>query len=113
MVAKSRDRSLAVYPRAEFEQRARTAVEAAKTNPERRAELRVFAAGADEQHPDGQGRITLSSDLRRYAGLSKECVVIGAVDYLEIWDAQAWHDYQETHEENFSAAGDEALSDNN
>ena len=51
----SRDRSLAVYPRAEFEQRARTAVEAAKTNPERRAELRVFAAGADEQHPDGQG----------------------------------------------------------
>ena len=111
MVAKSRDRSLAVYPRAEFEQRARTAVEAAKTNPERRAELRVFAAGADEQHPDGQGRITLSSDLRRYAGLSKECVVIGAVDYLEIWDAQAWHDYQETHEENFSAASDEALSD--
>lgn len=112
MVAKSRDRSLAVYPRAEFEQRARTAVEAAKTNPERRAELRVFAAGADEQHPDGQGRITLSSDLRRYAGLSKECVVIGSVDYLEIWDAQAWHNYQETHEENFSAAGDEALSDN-
>lgn len=112
MVAKSRDRSLAVYPRAEFEQRARTAVEAAKTNPERRAELRVFAAGADEQHPDGQGRITLSADLRRYAGLSKECVVIGSVDYLEIWDAQAWHNYQETHEENFSAAGDEALSDN-
>ena len=66
----------------------------AKTNPERRAELRVFAAGADEQHPDAQGRITLSSDLRRYAGLSKECVVIGSVDYLEIWDAQAWHDYQ-------------------
>lgn len=113
MVAKQRDRSLAVYPRAEFEQRARTAVEAAKTNPERRAELRVLAAGADEQHPDGQGRITLSPDLRRYAGLSKECVVIGQVDYLEIWDAQAWHNYQETHEENFSAAGDEALSDNN
>jgi len=115
MVAKSRDRSLAVYPRAEFEQRARTAVEGAKANPtdpERRAELRVFAAGADEQHPDAQGRITLSSDHRRYAGLSKECVVIGSVDYLEIWDAQAWNDYQETHEENFSAAGDEALSDN-
>lgn len=113
MVAKSRDHSLAVYPRAEFEQRARTAVEAAKTNPERRAELRVFAAGADEQHPDGQGRITLSADLRRYAGLSKECVVIGNVDYLEIWDAQAWQNYQETHEPNFSAAGDEALSGNN
>jgi MraZ protein len=38
-------------------------------------------------------------------------VVIGAVDYLEIWDAQAWQNYQQTHEENFSAASDEALGD--
>jgi MraZ protein len=111
MVAKGRDHSLAVYPRAEFEQRARAAAEEARTNPERRAELRVLAAGADEQHPDAQGRITLSADHRRYAGLSKECVVIGSVDYLEIWDAQQWATYQETHEENFSAASDEALSD--
>jgi transcriptional regulator MraZ len=111
MVAKSQDHSLAVYPRAEFEERARRAVNDAKTNPDARAGLRVFAAGADEQHPDAQGRITLSADLRRYAGLSKDCVVIGAVDYLEIWDAAAWQEYQQTHEENFSAAGDEALGD--
>jgi MraZ protein len=38
-------------------------------------------------------------------------VVIGSVDYLEIWDAQAWQSYQQTHEENFSAATDEALHD--
>jgi len=113
MVTKATDHSLRVYPRAEFEQRAREHVEAAKVNPERRAALRVFAAGADEQHPDGQGRITLSADHRRYAALSKECVVIGSVDFLEIWDAQAWHNYQETHEEPYSTAGDEALSDNN
>lgn len=112
MVTKATDRSLRVYPRAAFEERAREYVDKAKVSSEGRAALRVFAAGADEQHPDAQGRITLLSDLRRYAGLSKECVVIGSVDYLEIWDAQAWHNYQETHEENFSAAGDEALSDN-
>ena len=112
MVAKSQDHSLAVYPRAEFEERARRTVDEAKTNPDARAGLRVFAAGADEQLPDAQGRITLSADHRRYADLSKECVVIGAVDYLEIWDAAAWQQYQQTHEENFSAAGDEALGDN-
>ena len=111
MVAKSQDHSLAVYPRAEFAERARRAVEESKSNPEARASLRVFAAGADEQHPDAQGRITLSADLRRYASLSKECVVIGAVDYLEIWDAAAWQNYQQTHEEHFSAAGDEAFGD--
>lgn len=113
MVTKGQDHSLAVYPRAEFEERARKAVADAKANPEKRADLRVFAAAADEQHPDAQGRITLSADHRRYANLSKECVVIGSVDYLEIWDAQAWQGYQQTHEENFSAAGDEALGDTN
>ena len=61
--------------------------------------LRNLAAGTDEQHPDSQGRITLSADHRRYANLSKDCVVIGAVDFLEIWDADAWRNYQQTHEE--------------
>jgi MraZ protein len=111
MVAKSQDHSLAVYPRAEFEQLARRAATASRTNPEKRAFLRNFAAGADEQHPDSQGRITLAADHRRYANLSKDCVVVGAVDYLEIWDAHSWHDYQQAHEENFSAASDEALGD--
>ena len=111
MVSKGQDHSLAVHPRAEFEQMARRAAQTSRSNPEARAFLRNLAAGTDEQHPDSQGRITLSADHRRYADLSKDCVVIGAVDFLEIWDAQAWQEYQETHEENFSAASDEALSD--
>ena len=111
MVTKSQDHSLAVYPRAQFELLAQRASQTSRSNPEARAFLRSLAAGTDEQHPDSQGRITLSADHRRYANLSKECVVIGAVDFLEIWDAHAWQDYQQTHEENFSAASDEALSD--
>ena len=110
MVTKSQDHSLAVYPRAQFEQLAQRATQTSRSNPEARAFLRNLAAGTDEQHPDTQGRITLSADHRRYAHLSKDCVVIGAVDFLEIWDAQAWQDYQQMHEENFSAASDDALS---
>jgi MraZ protein len=30
---------------------------------------------------------------------------------LEIWGAQAWQEYQQIHEENFSAATDETLRD--
>ena len=111
MVTKSQDHSLAVYPRDEFEKRARRMADASRSNPELRAYLRNMAAGTDEQRPDAQGRITLSADHRRYASLSKECVVIGSVDFLEIWDAQAWQEYQQTHEENFSAASDESLRD--
>lgn len=109
MVSKGQDHSLAVYPRDEFEKLARRASQASRSNPDARAFLRNLAAATDEQHPDAQGRITLSADHRRYANLTKECVVIGSVDYLEIWDSEAWESYRQTHEENFSAATDEAL----
>ncbi|RFA04383.1 transcriptional regulator MraZ, partial [Mycobacterium tuberculosis] len=52
MVTKSQDHSLAVYPRAAFEQLARRASKAPRSNPEARAFLRNLAAGTDEQHPD-------------------------------------------------------------
>lgn len=109
MVTKGQDHSLAVYPKEEFAARARKAAAVSRTNPEARAFIRNLAASADEQRPDGQGRITLSAAHRTYAGLTKECVVIGSVDFLEIWDAQAWAAYQEETEAAFSAAEDDVL----
>jgi MraZ protein len=111
MVTKSQDRSLAVYPRESFERMARRASTASRSDPEARAFLRYLAAGTDEQHPDAQGRITLSAEHRRYANLTKECVVTGSVDFLEIWDAQAWQKYQQAHEDDFSTASHDTLRD--
>ncbi|MFD4368816.1 division/cell wall cluster transcriptional repressor MraZ [Rhodococcus sp. NPDC058521] len=104
MITKGQDHSLAVYPREEFTALARRAAAASRNDPEARAFVRGLAAGTDEQYADAQGRITLSADHRRYAGLSKECVVIGSVDFLEIWDAQAWQNYVDANEENYSQA---------
>ena len=42
-------------------------------------------------------------------GLSKECVVIGSVDFLEIWDLESWNKYQEETEAAFSAADDDDI----
>lgn len=104
MITKGQDHSLAVYPRDEFAARARKATAVSRTNPEARAFIRNLAASADEQRPDGNGRITLSAGHREYAGLTKECVVIGSVDFLEIWDAESWAAYQQETEAAFSAA---------
>ncbi|NLE79076.1 MAG: division/cell wall cluster transcriptional repressor MraZ [Rhodococcus sp.] len=104
MITKGQDHSLAVYPRDEFTVLARRAAAASRNDPEARAFVRGLAAGTDEQYADAQGRITLSADHRRYAGLAKECVVIGSVDFLEIWDAQAWQTYVDANEENYSQA---------
>ncbi|RPA63450.1 transcriptional regulator MraZ [Gordonia oryzae] len=110
MVTRGQDYSLSVYRAEEFDAIAERTMEASRNDPEARAFQRYFFASTDEQRPDGQGRITLSAEHRQYAGLSKECVVIGSFDHLEIWDAQAWREYQSQHEENFSAANSAALS---
>ncbi|WP_459612198.1 division/cell wall cluster transcriptional repressor MraZ [Corynebacterium urogenitale] len=111
MVVKGQDRSLAVYPRGEFLVRAKKAAAASRTNPRARAFVRNLAASADEQTPDAQGRITIPAAHRSYAGLSKECVVIGNVDFLEIWDAEAWETYSAEHESDFSMGDDESFAD--
>ena len=109
MVTKGQDHSLAVYPREEFAAHARKAAAASRTNPKARAFIRNLASSADEQTLDGSGRITLSPAHREYANLSKECVVIGSVDFLEIWDAASWAQYQEETEAAFSAADDDDI----
>ncbi|NIL80796.1 division/cell wall cluster transcriptional repressor MraZ [Rhodococcoides kroppenstedtii] len=109
MVSKGQDHSLAIYPRAVFAARAERLAAASRSNPRARAYIRNLAAGTDEQHPDGQGRITIGPAHREYANLSKDCVVIGSMDYLELWDAASWEAYSREHEEDFSQAVDESL----
>lgn len=109
MITKGQDRSLAVYLRDDFYELAQRVMTSAKNDPAARAFQRQLSSATDEQRPDGQGRITLALDHRRYAGLAKECVVIGNMSHLEIWDAQTWRDYQDEHEENYSRVGFDAL----
>ncbi|GAC84393.1 division/cell wall cluster transcriptional repressor MraZ [Gordonia paraffinivorans] len=110
VVTKGQDHSLSVYRTEEFDAIAARIVEASRSNPDLRAFQRTFFAGSEEQRPDGQGRIVLSAAHRTYAGLSKECVVFGAYDHVEIWDSAAWDEYQARHEEDFSAANSAALN---
>lgn len=111
VVVNGQDHSLAVHPRAEFQVRARNAAKVSRSNPKARAYVRSLAASADEQELDRQGRITLSAAHRAYAGLERECVVIGSVDFLEIWDAGAWARYQDDHEEDFAEGSSEDVAD--
>jgi MraZ protein len=88
---------------------ARKVAEAPFTNDAVRAYQRYLFAGTDEQRPDGQGRVLIAPELRRYAGLTKECVVVGAFTRLEIWDAQAWQTYLDEHEDGYATAREEVI----
>ena len=74
-----------------------------------RDDSRVFFASASDELPDKQGRITVPPALRAYAGLQRDCVVIGANTRLEIWDTQAWDTYLAAQEDSFAEAAEEVL----
>ena len=76
MITKGQDHCLYVFPRDEFEQMARKVAEAPFTDERVRAYQRYLFAGTDEQRPDSQGRIPIAAELRRYAGLGRDCTVI-------------------------------------
>lgn len=63
--------------------------------------IRYVIGGVIECSPDKQGRIRLSPDLRNDAGLDKEVVLTGMIDWVEIWDKQAWDSQTKNARENF------------
>ena len=71
------------------------------TNKDSRALVRFFLAGAIECEIDKQGRFLISSNLREFAELEKEVIIIGVLNRLEIWSKNKWKKYSE--EKNKSA----------
>jgi len=46
--------------------------------------------------PDSQGRVQLTPELRAYAGIDKDLVMIGVGEWLEIWSLENWQAYKES-----------------
>ena len=63
------------------------------TKKDARTFARFFLSGASEAEFDKQGRINITSPLISYANITKECVVIGTGDRLEIWSEESWNDF--------------------
>ena len=109
VICKGQDRCLTIYPAEEFA-RITEALRAAPVTDRRvRNYSRVLFASASDESPDGQGRVRIPQTLRDYAGLSKDCIVIGANTRIEVWDAQAWQEYLEAAEPGFSDIAEEVM----
>ena len=88
------DDCLVAFPEDEWERI--SALLSEKSMVKSRDVQRFLYATAVEASPDKQGRILLPANLRAYAGLSKETVVIGASNHAEIWDAVKWAAYNDS-----------------
>ncbi|HET6693758.1 MAG TPA: division/cell wall cluster transcriptional repressor MraZ [Pedococcus sp.] len=109
MVTRGQERCLYVWPQAEIERVTERLREAPVSNKATRDYIRMFSSGASDDAPDKQGRITIPPQLRDWASLSKDVVVIGAMNRLEIWDEAAWNTYSEEQEDAFAELSEEVF----
>ena len=109
VITKGQERCLYVFPTSEFSRITDVLRSSPVTAKAVRVYSRVLFASASDESCDKQGRVTIPPKLRAYAGLDRDCVVIGANTRLEIWDATAWSEYEAEQEQAFSQLSEEVL----
>jgi len=109
VVTRGHERCLYIFPMEEFVRRAEAMRAAPMTSKVARDYQRLFLSGASDEIPDKQGRVTIPPTLRVYAGLTRDCTVIGAGPHLELWDATAWDAYLASTEQAFSDQAEEVI----
>jgi len=107
VITRGQDRSIDMRTKADFEVFAEKFQNASQTDARMRGYGRMLFALASEQVPDKQGRISITPELRQYAALEKDCVVIGIYNRIEIWEPQAWVEYTQAQESAFSDVQEE------
>ncbi|MDQ3045338.1 MAG: division/cell wall cluster transcriptional repressor MraZ [Chloroflexota bacterium] len=84
------DRCVALYPLASWNHLAAKVAALPISDPNARTFRRLVFAEAVDLALDGQGRILVPPELRRYAGLEREVVVIGVYTAVELWSPALW-----------------------
>ncbi len=91
LVTRWRDGCLAVFTQDEFMKMYARMNEKSESEDEDITELaRTLLSGTSELEPDKQGRVLIPAELRARAGISRDVVVAGLMNRVEIWDKARW-----------------------
>lgn len=111
VITRGQEHCLAVYPMFTFVEMTREIAKGSVSVKKVRDYQRMLAAGASDTAADKQGRVMVPPMLRRYAGLGKEIVIVGAITRIEIWDAARWEEYSTAQEADFAQMNEEVFAD--
>ena len=102
IVTRGMEKCLFVYPMKNWDNMISELNKLSFTKKDYRTFMRMLLSGAAECELDKSGRINITSPLKNYADLEKECVVIGVNDRLEIWSENNFEDFFNSNIDNFS-----------
>jgi MraZ protein len=103
----SPDKCIRIYPMSGFEEKAGLYMEEPVTRRIGRVRRRSFFGTAYPAEIDRQGRVLIPTQLRRWAALDGEVVVVGIGDGIEVWDQQGFDQAREAEEAELEALDSE------
>ncbi|WP_019554739.1 division/cell wall cluster transcriptional repressor MraZ [Propionispira raffinosivorans] len=95
IITKGLDRCLFVYHQSEWKILSEKLKQLPLSKPEARAFVRFFFSGARQLECDKQSRFLVPGNLRDYAMLEKDVVLIGVSNRIEIWNKVQWEAYND------------------
>ncbi|MDA0679065.1 MAG: division/cell wall cluster transcriptional repressor MraZ [Proteobacteria bacterium] len=87
-----KDYCLLIYPFPEWEEIERKLMRLPSLDRKARRLQRLMVGHATEVEIDAHGRILLSRELREYAGLDRQAVLLGQGNRFELWDETRWNE---------------------
>lgn len=93
IITKGLDECLFVYSKSEWERIEQKLRELPLNRKDARAFMRFFFSGASQCEVDKQGRVLIPQNLREYASLKKDLMIIGVSTRVEIWSLEKWQKY--------------------
>lgn len=108
-VAQWNEKSLGLFTPAAFEAMAERFREKSSSAGVRDF-MRLFYARAERVDIDTQSRIRIPDRLKEYAELSRDIVLLGVNDHLELWDQGRWDRYVSEMNPQFDAIAEQAIA---
>jgi len=90
VITKGLDRCLWVFPEDGFRELDMKLKSRPMLDPDAVRLQRFFSGEAVDATTDSQGRVAIPANLREYAGIDKETMIIGAGERIEIWSRSKW-----------------------
>ncbi len=93
IITRGLEKCLYIYTKSEWQKIVDKLASLPFTKKDARTFIRSFFSAAANCTLDKQGRINITPNQALYAGLNKECVIIGANDRVEIWSKENWEEF--------------------
>ena len=101
------DRSLWLYPLSEWELIETKLADLSDFDKQSRRAKQMMRGYATDCQLDAQGRILLTPELRDYASIKKQSVILGQGNKFEIWNQASWEEQRDHWLEQVGNADDE------